>query len=645
MASGTLQKDNKNNIGILMTDTSNIVEYHGIKLDLSRDDKFSVPGKELMSKYYSNGKDGVQKAIAQAAITFSYGDLQLAQDIYDAASQHWFFYSSPVLSNAPVGTWDPTVDYKSKEFWAPENGDARRKAWIGKKPKAMPIACFLTFLPDTIEGQISASVEISRLSVAGGGTSLHNNIRAVSDKAPGPIPYFKTVDGIMGYYRQGKTRRGSCGIYMDISHPDVVEFVNMRKTSGGDPARKINNRAGVHNAVNLTDAFADAVDADADWNLVCPHTGEIKETLKARVLWEQLLEVRELTGEPYLYFIDVANRMLPESQKKLGLVNRGSNLCSEITLATDENRSAVCALSSVNLEYYEDWKNTNLVANLVRFIDNVIQWYIDWASDEVIRTKYSAMRERAIGIGAMGWHNFLMSKDIAFESGGFNSAVQWNHRIFADMQAKGIAESLRLGTERGEAPDMAGTGRRNSHLFALAPNSNSSILCNTSSAMEPIASNAYPQKTRAGIFLMKNRYLERKLEALGQNTEEVWKSITKNNGSVQHLEFLSDELKIVYRTAWEIDQHWIVQHAGDRQQYICQAQSCNLFFMPGTDRAYINSVHLKAMRERKVKSLYYFRTGAATKADTVSAVVRKSLADWKETPTEDGGVACVSCEG
>ena len=628
-----------------MTDSSNIVEYQGIKLDLSRDELFSVQGKDLMSKYYTQGKDGVQKAIAKAANAFSYGDKVLAQEIYDAASQHWFFYSSPVLSNAPEGEWDPTVDYNSKEFWAPENTKARKAAWLGEKPKAMPIACFLTFLPDTIEGQLSAAQEISRLSVAGGGTSLHNDIRAVSDKAPGPIPYFKTTDGIMGYYRQGKTRRGSCAVYMDVSHPDIVEFIGMRKTSGGDPARKINNRAGVHNAVNLSDAFADAVDADGQWELVCPHTGVVKESMRARVLWEELLATRELTGEPYLYFIDVANRMLPESQKNLGLRNRGSNLCSEITLATDEHRSAVCALSSVNLEYYELWKSTNLIPNLVRFIDNVIQWYIDWASDKVPRTKFSAMRERAIGIGAMGWHNFLMSKDIPFESGGFNSAVQWNHRIFSDMHEKGIAESIRLGTERGEAPDMVGTGRRNSHVFALAPNSNSSVLCNTSSAMEPIASNGYAQKTRAGIFLMKNKYLERKLEALGKNDTETWKLITDANGSVQHLDFLSEQDKLTFKTAWEIDQHWIVQHAGDRQPYVCQAQSCNLFFMPGTDRAYINSVHLKAMRERKVKSLYYFRTGAATSADVVKEITRKSLSDWKETPTENGEAGCVACEG
>lgn len=629
------------------TNTSNLVEYQGIKLDLSRDELFSVQGKDLMSRYYTQGRDGVQKAIARAAIAFSYGDNKLAQEIYDAASQHWFFYSSPVLSNAPEGQWDPSVDYKSKAFWAPENTAARKAAWLGEKPKAMPIACFLTFLPDTIEGQLSAAQEISRLSVAGGGTSLHNDIRAVSDKAPGPIPYFKTTDGIMGYYRQGKTRRGSCAIYMDLSHPDIIEFINMRKTSGGDPARKINNRAGVHNAVNITDKFADAVDADGPWELICPHTHVVKETMRARDLWEELLSARELTGEPYLYFIDVANRALPESQIKLGLKNRGSNLCSEITLATDEHRSAVCALSSVNVEYYELWKNTNMVANLVRFIDNVIQWYIDWASDKVPRTKFSAMRERAIGIGAMGWHNFLMSKDIPFESGGFNSATQWNHIIFKDMHTKGIAESIRLGTERGEAPDMVGTGRRNSHVFALAPNSNSSVLCNTSSAMEPIASNGYTQKTRAGIFLMKNKYLERKLEKLGKNDAETWKSITDNNGSILHLDFLSDHDKEVFKTAWEIDQHWVIQHAEDRQPFVCQAQSLNVFIMPGSDRAYINSVHLKAMRGRKIKSMYYFRTGAATSADTVKDVVRKSLADWKETPAdaEDGMAGCISCEG
>lgn len=614
-------------------------EYLGITIDTDRDKLFSEQGIGLLNKYYSDGKEGVQKAIARAANCFSYGDKELAQFIYDAASQHWFFFSSPILSNAVEGKW---AEIPNEEWKYSTEGVSylSQRYWNGDVPKAMPIACFLTYLGDSINSQLTAAKEISYLSVMGGGTALHSRIRAVSEKAPGPIPYFKTVDGNMGYYRQGKTRRGSNAIYMDISHPDIIEFINMRTPSGGDPARKIDNRAGVHCAVNLTDSFANAVENNLVWELKCPHTHEVKETINARELWEKLLDIRALTGEPYLYFIDVANRSFPEFQKKLGLKNHGSNLCSEITLATSEDRTAVCCLSSVNLEKYDEWKDTPLIANLVKFLDNVIQWFIDWAPEELVRAVSSAHKERAIGIGAMGWHNFLMKKRIPFESGGFNSAVQWNNIIFSDMNRKGLAATYELAKERGEPRDLKDTGRRNSHIFAIAPNANSSVLCNTSPSIEPINTNAYPQKSRAGISLVKNKFLEEVLEDLGQNTKEVWNYIIKNQGSVQHLDFLSDDLKEVFKTAWEIDQHWLIQHAEDRQPYICQAQSLNVFFLPGTDKAYINSVHLKAMRGGKVKSLYYFRTGAEAKADTVTKIERRSLTDWKQ----DSEV-CVSCEG
>lgn len=611
-----------------------------IQIDITRDENFNEQGRSLLSKYYSDGREGIQKAIARAANCFSYGDEGLAQRIYDAASKHWFFYSSPVLSNAVDGHWEASPWYKDRSFWnnSDEAKGLRKRLWKGELPKAMPIACFGGYVPDTIQGQIDASSELALLSVMGGGTALHSGIRAVSEKAPGPIPFFKTVDGIMGYYRQGRTRRGSTALYLDISHPDIVEFINIRKPSGGDPARKINNRPGVHNAVNITDEFKDAVLADADWNLVCPHTKEIHHTLKARELWEQLLETRELTGEPYLYFIDVANAALPASQRKLGLTNKGSNLCSEITLATDISRTFVCCLSSLNLEKYDEWKDTTLVSDLVRFLDNVVQWFIDYAPDGLHRAVYSASRERALGIGAMGFHNYLMSKGIPFESGGFNSAAQHNHRIFKRIHEEGIEASKRLAGERGAAPDMEGEGRRNSHVFAIAPNSNSSVLCNTSASIEPIASNAYTQKTRAGIYLVKNKWLERKLDELGQNSEAVWNSVVRNNGSVQHLDFLSEHDKAVFKTAWEIDQHWVVEHAGNRQQFICQAQSLNVFFLPGSDRSYINSVHLKAMKDRKIKSMYYFRTGSASKADTVKTIQRVVL-------NQESATACLSCEG
>lgn len=607
----------------------------GIKIDYERDELFNEQGASLLAKYYSQAGETPQDVLARCAENFSYGDEELAQFIYDAASQHWFFPSSPVLSNAVSGHWRSPC---KRWLNTPEDKQWRQANWAGDEPKAMPIACFLTYAPDTIKGQIDASAELSLLSVMGGGAALHNGIRAVSDKAPGPIPYLKSIDGVMGYYRQGRTRRGSVAVYMDVSHPDILEFIKMRLPSGGDSARKIDNRAGFHNAVNISRAFKDAVVRDQDWNLICPHTKEIRETVSARVLWETLLETRELTGEPYLWFVDVANESMPNSQRALGLKNNGSNLCSEISLATSSERTAVCCLSSLNLEKYDEWKDTNLVANLVRFLDNVLQWFIDYSPDELHRARNSAIMERAIGIGAMGWHNWLMKNNIPFEGGGFGSAAQQNAIIFKDINEKGIAESIRLGAERGEPSDMAGTGRRNSHVFAIAPNSNSSVLCNTSPSIEPIASNAYSQKSRAGVGLVLNKFLKPVLLKYGIDNQETWKSIIDANGSVQHLSALSNLEREVFKTAWELDQHWLVQHAEDRQQFICQAQSLNLFFLPGTDRSVINSVHLKAMKGEKVKSLYYFRTGAAETADTVKAVSRVSIADWKDN-------GCAACEG
>jgi ribonucleoside-diphosphate reductase alpha chain len=601
------------------------MEYRGINLDLNRDSLFSPQGLGLLNKYYSDGKEGVQKAIARAANCFSYGDKELAQFIYDAASQQWFFYSSPILSNAVDGEW--ITDDEGSAYWH------------GEEPKAMPIACFLTQVGDSIKSQVDVASELSYLSVLGGGTAVHSAIRAVSDKAPGPIPYIKTLDGVMGYYRQGKTRRGSTAVYLDVSHPDVVEFIGMRSPSGGDSARKIDNRMGVHIALNITREFKEAVRADSNWNLVDPHSKEIREVVKARVLWEQLLETRAFTGEPYLYFIDVARDAFPLYQKNLGLTTNGSNLCSEITLATDNKRTAVCCLSSLNLEKYDEWRDTPLVQNLVRFLDNVIQWFIDFAPPELSKAVESAKAERALGIGAMGWHNWLMKNNIPFEGGGFGSATQQNHVIFGKIKREALEASKVLAEERGEPSDMVGSGLRNSHLLAIAPNANSSVLCNTSPSIEPISSNAYTQKSRAGISLVKNKFLIPLLQKYNQDTPEVWKGIIEANGSVQHLDCLSVEEKTVFKTAWEIDQHWLIQHAGDRQQYICQAQSLNLFFLPGTDRAYINSVHLKAMYDEKVKSLYYFRTGAKSTADTVKSIERKAIQDWKEESV------CVSCEG
>lgn len=613
---------------------------YGIKIDESRDARFSEEGLGMLEKYYS-ANQSAQHALAKVVNNFSYGDIGLAQRLYDHASVGDWFPSSPPLANAVEGYWVTGVNYSDPEFWKPENKEFRKSCWKGEQPKGMPISCFLTYLGDTIESQLKASAEIKALSLAGGGTSMQSVIRASTDKAPGPIPFFKTVDGDMGYYKQGKTRRGACAVYISVHHPDIKEFIQMRTPSGGDHNRKIINRAGVHHGVCFTRAFAEAVKNDTTYDLFCPHTMEVKEKVRAREVWELFLTVRELTGEPYAWFIDNVNEQMNEFQKRLGLKSNGSNLCTEISLPNNDDRTAVCCLASVNIENYEDWSKTNLVKDLTVFLDNILQWFIDYAPDELSRAVYSATKERAIGIGGMGWANFLMRKSIPFEGGGFNSAVQWNHRIWSHIKNQAVEASKELAVVRGEPDDIKGSGMRNSHLLAPAPNANSSILCNTSPALEPIMSNAYAQKTRAGIMLVKNKYLEVVLEKYGINTQEVWRGIVKANGSVQHLEELSEHEKNVFKTWGEIDQHWMVQHAEDRQPYICQAQSLNLLFLPGSDRAYINSVHLKALYSKVLKSLYYMRSGSEGTTDTVKKITRESLKDWKQ---QDDDGTCHSCQ-
>ena len=465
--------------------------------------------------------------------------------------------------------------------------------------------------------------------------------------------YCATVDSGMLLVRNGSvplvcgnTRRGACAMYMDVNHPDIIEHIKFRVPTGGDPARKADNRTQFHNAVNITDAFVEAVLNDDDFELVCPHTGEVKEVMKARRIWEEILEARALTGEPYILKIDTANRAMPQAQKDRGLRINGSNICNEIVLPTSEDRTFVCCLSSLNLEKWDEWKDTSLVSDLVRYLDNVIQWYIENAPKELAKSVFSASQERAIGIGTMGWHYYLQSKGIPFESGGFNSSIQHTHIIFKKIKEQAVAESLRLGAERGEAPDMKGTGRRNSHLMAVAPNSNNSIIVGTSPCIEPVSGNAYTQSTRAGSFLVKNPHLERLLakKAWDQKDpvkwmEEQWKNIIQHSGSVQQLDYLTENEKNLFKTAFELDQHWVIEQADARQQHICQSQSLNLFFPAGISREYFNSVHLKALKAEYVKGLYYARMERSVNVDMAKEVERKALKDWADQ--ED----CVSCHG
>ncbi len=450
-------------------------EYLGITIDRTRDKIMSQQAQELVKGYYLRGKEkSPQEAYARACVAYSNEDLELAQRLYDAVSNGWFMFSSPILSNAPS-----------------QDNDT----------KGLPISCFLSYIPDTLDGLISHQSELAWLSVKGGGVGGHwGDVRPVSDKAPGPIPFIKVADAAMTAYKQGKTRKGSYAAYTNISHPDIMEFINIRVPTGGDSNRKCFN---INNAVNITDEFMDSVLSNSDWNLVDTNTGATTETIGARELWERLLEVRFRTGEPYLNFIDEANRQLPQALKDEGLEIKGSNLCNEIHLPTNEDRTAVCCLSSVNLEHFEAWKETSLVVDLITMLDNVLTHFIDGAHPiHMKKAITSAVGERSLGLGAMGFHSYLQSKNIPWESA---LATGKNLQMFKYIKDEALSATRALADVRGEYLDGIGTGKRNSHLLAVAPNANSSIICGTSASIEPIKSNAYTHRTRVGAHLVKNQ--------------------------------------------------------------------------------------------------------------------------------------------
>jgi len=588
------------------------LDHLGININRNKDKDLSEQAYKLLKDYYCNdNEDSPQQAFARAAVAYCDGDLELAQRIYDAVSKGWFMFASPVLSNAPMP---------------------------GQKAKALPISCFLTYVPDSLEGLIDHSAELRWLSVKGGGVGGHwSDIRAISDKAPGPMPFLHTVDADMTAYRQGKTRKGSYAAYMDVSHPDLIEFLNMRVPTGDVNRKNLN----LHHAINITDDFMRAVERDGMWDLKDPHEDTVRESMPARTLWQQILEVRYRTGEPYLNFIDTANRALPHTMKSKGLKIHGSNLCNEIHLPTSEDRTAVCCLSSLNLEKYDEWKDTTLVRDLIKFLDNVLQFFIDNAGDEISRARYSATQERSLGLGAMGWHSLLHQKRVAFDS---PEARELNREVFKFIKDEAVSESISIGAEKGEAPDMRGTGRRNAHLLAIAPNANSSIIVSTSPSIEPMKANAYTHRTRAGSHLVQNIYLEEELEKVGKNHPDIWSSIITNGGSVQHLDFLSDEIKDVFKTAIELDQLVLVEQAADRQEYLCQGQSLNLFFPAGADKKDLHRAHFAAWK-LGTKGLYYLRTETSQRAENVSLkVARDALKDF-ETQTMESQDECVACEG
>ena len=583
----------------------------GITIDTRRDKDLSEQAYKLLKDYYCNeDENSPQQAYARAAVAYCGGDLELAQRIYDYVSKGYFMFASPVLSNAPRP---------------------------GEKAKALPISCFLTYVPDSLEGLIDHSAELRWLSVKGGGVGGHwSDIRAISDKAPGPMPFLHTVDADMTAYRQGKTRKGSYAAYMDVSHPDIIEFLNMRVPTGDVNRKNLN----LHHAINITDSFMRAVERGEMWDLKDPNDNTVRESMPARTLWQQILEVRYRTGEPYLNFIDTANAALPHTMKAKGLKIHGSNLCNEIHLPTSDDRTAVCCLSSVNLEKYDDWKESNMIRDLIKFLDNVLQFFIDNAGDEIARARYSATQERSLGLGAMGWHSLLHQKRIAFDS---PQARELNRQVFDYIKTQANYESNMMGHDRGEAPDMQGTGRRNAHLLAIAPNANSSIIVSTSPSIEPAKANAYTHRTRAGSHLVKNKYLEQELKKVKKNTQDVWSSIITSGGSVQHLDFLSEEIKSVFKTAIELDQLVLVEQAADRQEYLCQGQSLNLFFPAGAEKKELHRAHFAAWK-LGCKGLYYLRTETSQRAENVTEKVsRDALKDYETQALSQE--ECVACQG
>lgn len=589
-----------------------------IKVDYRRDrylSEFSI--KTLQDRYLIDGELSPQDAFARAASAFA-NDQEQAQRIYDYASKLWFMFSTPILSN-------------------------------GGTARGLPISCFLNYVDDSREGITGHYTENAFLSSVGGGIGgCWNDIRSVGSKtsagseSTGVIPFMKVVDAEMLAFSQGVTRRGSYAAYLHISHPEIEEFLDVRKPTGGDINRKSTN---LHHGVVIPDSFMQLIENatryegfDDSWDLIDPHTQKVVKTVSAKTLWVKMIQNRVETGEPYMMFEDTVQEALPDFQKALGLRVHHSNLCSEITLPTNEERTAVCCLSSVNLEEFDEWQHDeNFIPDLICMLDNVLEHFIQHAPNQLQKAKFSALRERSIGLGAMGFHAYLQRHHIPFESVVAKSA---NMRMFRHIKGEAVRASKKLAEMRGECPDGIGSGMRNAHLLAIAPNASSSIICgNTSPSIEPYRGCAFVQKTKSGSSLLKNEYLEHILQELDQDTDDVWKSIITNGGSVQHLEFLDQQTKDVFKTAVEIDQRWIIEMAADRQKYICQSQSLNVFFPANVSKQELHAVHMMAWK-KKVKTLYYLRSEAYKRAEKVSD---EALRQYIFNSIDEN--SCLSCEG
>lgn len=573
----------------------------------------------LRDGYLQEGEDP-QDAFARASAAFA-DNLEHAQRIYDYVSKLWFMFSTPVLANA------------------------------GSKTN-LPISCFGGSVPDSLVGITEHWKEQTFLTAKGGGTSGYwGNLRTEGvqtsggSQSGGMIPFLKVIDSIMLAAKQGKVRRGAYAAYLDVSHPEIEEFLDVRDPSGDHNRRCLGT--GFHHAVNVPDSFMIAVEKDLDWNLIDPHTKEVVKTIKARALWQKIILMRLKTGEPYIHFIDTSNRYLPSNLKRKGLLVNNTNLCTEIFLPNGidydgKMRTFVCCLSSLNLDKWDEYEDKveQVVGDLIRMLDNVLQTFIDNAPPELESAKYAATMTRDLGLGAMGFHSYLQKKRIPFES---SAASEVNNRIFYLIEKAATKASKELAEEKGAYPDSYVDGinvhrSRNAHKLAIAPNASSSIICgNVSPSVEPIPSNYLVQRTKVGVLGHKNPYLVEYLESIGKNTEEVWKSIMAHEGSIQHLDFFTENDKLVFKTAFEIDQSWVIEHAALRQAYICQGQSINLFVPLNMHAKEINKLHMSAWT-KGLKALYYVRSRAVKSGENIA------IAKSRETVDPDM-VGCKSCEG
>ncbi|MDA7441912.1 ribonucleoside-diphosphate reductase subunit alpha [Candidatus Pelagibacter ubique] len=597
-----------------------------IKIDRSRDNKLTDFGRATLKDRYLGHNESFQDLFARVASSYADDNLH-AQRIYNYISNLWFMPATPVLSN-------------------------------GGTKRGLPISCFLNEASDSLNGILDLWSENVWLAAKGGGIgSYWGNLRSIGEKigkvgkTSGIIPFIKVMDSLTMAISQGSLRRGSAACYLPIEHPEIEEFIEMRRPTGGDPNRKALN---LHHGVLVSDAFMRAVETDAQWALKSPADGTVQQTISARNLWIRLLTARIETGEPYIIYIDTVNRQIPQHHKLANLTVKTSNLCSEITLPTgiDKNgrdRTAVCCLSSLNLEKYDEWKDDNVMINdVMRFLDNVLTDFIERAPEQFDDAKYSAEKERSVGLGVMGFHSYLQKHSIPLES---VMSKAWNKKIFKHIQEHVDQASKDLADERGACPDAAdyGYNERFSNKTAIAPTASISIICGGASpGVEPVAANSYTHKTLSGSFNVRNRYLVELLEKHGKNTDDVWSGITTNQGSVSHLDFLTDLEKDVFKTAFELDQKWIIELSGDRTPYISQAQSINLFVPADIHKRELHKIHFDAWK-KGLKSLYYCRSKSIqraenvndTKATDVNANVYKSKPQTTEQPEYE---ECLSCQ-